>query len=656
MKKLRVTSSLICILFLTHCASQQVNSLYSSKYDSPKASRVEPEARANFMQAEKYFFAREYDKALPIFQNIKNKLPNGKAGQLASYRIGSIFYYQKDYKNSSKEFENFLSRFPQSEITFDVTYNWAAAEFSRENPEKANQVLSRLKLTDVYAQGPKRAEIVFQLAAQVSKALGNHSEAILAYLAELQLPLSESSRQKLDESIYKTINQIQVSSELRDLLKQVREPRFRDKISNRIAILSLENEQSSQPLTPPTPVAQSSQFSLEVPFKNQSLISGSSGDKGTIGVVLPLTGKFANYGKKALDAILLASKSFLGAGDDNVRIVIEDSRSNPLIAANAVDKLARDDQAMAVIGPLSWKESIYAADKAQELGVLNISLSGKEGISERGAYIFQNALTPKIQLDSLVSHCINNLKFSRFAILAPENNFGREYGSSFWNSVVKFGGKVVAYDSYDPEEKDFQKNVQELVGLNPKHRLFEMSRIATYKKEQKEKTGKEPKVKLKPIIDFDAIFIPDSPKAVAQIAANLAYYDVKGVTLLGTTEWNSEQLYRRGGRYVEGALFPGFLNTSTPNLNQSMFIKSYNAAYGSNPDLLASQAFEATNLILTALKNSPSSDRNELVNFLSQQKSFPSPLGSDLSFEGSRVAKRNLPIFKLEGNGAIVQQ
>jgi len=654
MKTLGLISLGICITLLTHCASQEVSSLYNSRYDSPRSYKVEPEARTSFSQAEKYFFSREYDKALPIYQSIKNKFSKGKAGQLAVYRVGSIYYYQQDYSAASKEFEGFLLRFPQSEISFDVTYNWAAAEFQRNNPEKSNQILSRLKLTDVYSQGPKRAEIVFQLAAQVSKALGNESGAILAYLAELQLPLPESNRQKIDESIIKSINSIQNYSELKQLLNQVKEERFRDKIQNRLSVLQIQNDQDSQ-LAKPTPnlppVVQQ-----EPMTKNQGLISGTSGDRSTVGVVLPLTGKFASYGKKALDAILLAAKSFAPLKDENIQILVEDSRSNPLIAAHAVEKLANEDHAIAIIGPLSWKESIYAADKAQELGVLNISLSSKEGIADRGAYIFQNALTTKIQLESLVSHCINNLKLNRFALLVPDNNFGKEYGTNFWNAVTKFGGKVVAYDSYNPEEKDFQKNVQELVGLNPKHRIFELTKILTYKKEQKEKTGREPKVNLKPIIDFEAIFIPDSPKAVAQIAANLAYYDVKGVTLLGTTEWNSDQLYRRGGRYVEGALFPGGLSLSSQNPNQALFIKNYNSAYGSNPDLLSAQAYEAMSLIFSGLKTSQSTDRNELVNFLNQLKGFYSPLGSDVSFEGSRVAKRTIPIFRIDGNGTMAQQ
>ena len=61
-------------------------------------------------------------------------------------------------------------------------------------------------------------------------------------------------------------------------------------------------------------------------------------------------------------------------------------------------------------------------------------------------------------------------------------------------------------------------------------------------------------------------------------------------------------------------------------------------------------------LVSLALKNSSSTDRNEIVNFLASQKGFSSPLGSDISFEGSRVAKRAVPIFKLDSNGAVVQQ
>ena len=59
------------------------------------------------------------------------------------------------------------------------------------------------------------------------------------------------------------------------------------------------------------------------------LLSKPTGDRRNIGVILPLTGKKANYGRRALDGILLASRVF-GGGDAEFRLVVKDSASNPL--------------------------------------------------------------------------------------------------------------------------------------------------------------------------------------------------------------------------------------------------------------------------------------------------------------------------------------
>lgn len=115
-------------------------------------------------------------------------------------------------------------------------------------------------------------------------------------------------------------------------------------------------------------------------------------------------------------------------------------------------------------------------------------------------------------------------------------------------------------------------------------------------------------------------------------------------------------MYKRGGRYVEGALFPGGLNLNSQNSIQATFIRNYSAAYGNSPDLLATQAYEAMAVVVSALKLANSTDRNQLVNLLQQQISFSSPLGLSLSFDNNRVARRSVPIFKLNSNGAVTQQ
>jgi len=299
---------------------------------------------------------------------------------------------------------------------------------------------------------------------------------------------------------------------------------------------------------------------------------------------------------------------------------------------------------------------LAVAQRAQALGVLNLSLATKEGISERGAYLFQNALTARVQLESLVRYCTGERRLARFGILAPDNAFGTDMTQQFWDLVEKYGGKVVAYQSYEPNEKDFQSHVQQLTGLTDpnKYRKLESTALAEFIQEQKDKGMKVPKVRLPAVLDFDALFIPDSPRTVGQIAPVLGYFDVTGVALLGTTEWNTDQLYKRGGRYVEGAIFPGGVSLTPKTPKQQEFLSTYVEAFGSQPDLIAAQAFEAMELVVEALRRSTTNDRNEVVNQLAGLKDFDSPLGR-MTFDDRRVAQRRLPVVTLELGGQLVE-
>jgi hypothetical protein len=129
----------------------------------------------------------------------------------------------------------------------------------------------------------------------------------------------------------------------------------------------------------------------------------------------------------------------------------------------------------------------------------------------------------------------------------------------FWTLVEQNGGIVVGYETDEADTQDFQESIRALTGLSdPKMRRVENAALAKFQKEQEKKRPSAlPRAACRLSLISTGVFIPDHPGAVAQIAASLAYFDVSKVTLLGTTEWNSEQLYKRGGRHVEGALFPG---------------------------------------------------------------------------------------------------
>jgi len=70
---------------------------------------------------------------------------------------------------------------------------------------------------------------------------------------------------------------------------------------------------------------------------------------------------------------------------------------------------------------------------------------------------------------------------------------------------------------------------------------------------------------------------------------------------------------------------------------------------------LATQAFEAMHILIGALKETSSSDRNDVVREMTKMDGFQTPLGS-ITFDSTRIARRKLSVFKLEMGGNIVEQ
>ncbi|MBY0370570.1 penicillin-binding protein activator [bacterium] len=635
---------ILVVLLSWGCASGRPAQQTSNPSDDPAALRtaeVEPRARNAFQLAERASKAHKSQAAIDAYRAIKRDFPGGPAHELASYRLGTLYYATSNYPQAMAEFQSFLNTFPQSELIFDVTYNLAATEYQQGAYARASETLSRLPKEIIHAQGPRRAEVVYQLGAQAAAAAQNRS-AVVVYLAQnLQLPLEEGRRQTLENNVSSTIQDM-TAEELTAALPKVSEPATRAKITQRLA--------SSSTAVAAAPVVLESTPDTA----GGALGRATSGDRSRIGVVLPLTGAQAQYGKRALDGILLAAGIFSDGGSE-FEILAEDSGSNPAQAALAVDKLVEEKGVIAIIGPIAWKESLAVADRAQELGVLNLSLTGKEGLSERGGYLFQNALTARVQMENLVRYASQERDLKRFAILAPDNSFGEDMASQFTAVADKLGGRVVAFERYPADAKDFQDAVQRLLVLSDSRaRKLELSRLDTFAKEQQAKTRRPSKARLPPVVDFDAVFLPDGPRAAAQIAASLAYFDVADIPLLGTSEWNSDQLHKRGGRLVEKALFPGALVLGSDNPKQKEFARAYTEAYGILPDLLAAQSFEALELVARAARSS-GGNRNAAVSALLSGVRFESPLG-ELGFDQNRTALRNLPILGLAPGGAIIAQ
>ncbi|MES2768453.1 MAG: penicillin-binding protein activator [Bdellovibrionota bacterium] len=344
----------------------------------------------------------------------------------------------------------------------------------------------------------------------------------------------------------------------------------------------------------------------------KQLDARSSVDTKTIGVILPLSGKNADIGRSVLNSIQLG----LGIYDrkTNIRLAVIDSEGKYLDARRAVEKLVVEDQVVAIIGSLQSKTATNISSKAQALGVPTIVLSQKSGITQIGDFIFRNALTSEMQVQYIVKTAVEKLGFTKFAILYPEDAYGAEYANLFWDAVQSAGGQIKAAQSYDPKETDFRGSIQKLVGTyyTDDRALEYKAKFEEWKKKVPQATARNetPKDLLPPIVDFQALFVPDNTRALGQIAAMLSFQEVKDITLLGTNIWNTPGVIERAGSFAKSIVFVDSFLGQDQTFTNSDFYKKYFQAFGKTPSLFDLQAYDTALILKDAV--SGVSSRSEL--------------------------------------------
>jgi ABC-type branched-subunit amino acid transport system substrate-binding protein len=397
----------------------------------------------------------------------------------------------------------------------------------------------------------------------------------------------------------------------------------------------------------------------------------TQGARGTIGVVLPLSGEFGSFGEESLRGILLATGLFSGAEIEaeidaavaaspdatanraraviertrargGIRLLVRDSEGDPVKASRAVQELASDPSVVAIVGPIFSAESLGAAEAAEMGGVPLVTLSTKEDVPVGRAQVFRTRTTPGDEVGALVSYAFEELGAKRFAVLYPESRYGRGMRKLYWDAVTARGGKIVAASSYDSDATDFSASIRDMIGwrfltdserkaLVERDKILKAIRVlepadASLLREAAYAVLGPEGEPLPPIVDFDVLFIPDAADKIALIAPGLAFNEITGVRLLGSSDWLDEELLRVARQHVSGSVI------STPFYPESdvsivaEFVEAYRKTFGEIPGAYAAQAFDATNLILVQLA-SGRDDRLAVREGLIEMRAYPGATG-----------------------------
>jgi branched-chain amino acid transport system substrate-binding protein len=370
----------------------------------------------------------------------------------------------------------------------------------------------------------------------------------------------------------------------------------------------------------------------------QSQLTDTTQLQRAIGVLLPLSGRYAAFGQRVQRGMELAIEVFRPRIP--VRFIFRDTAGDETTAAEQVAELAIRDRVIGLAGPLVGNAAQGAARRANEAQVPLLTLSQREGLAASSLYVFRNALTPRLQVRALVEYAIDKRGFSQFGILNPQTRQGEQFAELFREEVLRRGGEVIITQSYEADQTDFRYQVRLLQRLDPNAA------------DEDDKNGKSAASSIKAPL-FGALFIPDDVDRISLIVPQLAFYGLEGVQLLGTNGWNDNDLPRLTRQFAEGAVFTDgfFRHSSIPFVQE--FVDRYFTQYAEEPTILEAQGYDIAGILLTLLNDSRVQNREDLRRALSQMRNYPGVTGAT-GFDFIGEAEKILFLLQVQ-NGTITQ-
>jgi branched-chain amino acid transport system substrate-binding protein len=339
-----------------------------------------------------------------------------------------------------------------------------------------------------------------------------------------------------------------------------------------------------------------------------------------VGVNAELTGSKPTVGdscKKAAE--LLAAQvnqtGGLKVGDQRVplKLYIEDNEDKAESAAAAAQKLISENNVLAILGPNASGNAIPAAQICDDAKVIMISpWSTNPKTTEGKKFVFRACFIDDFQGQVMAKFARDNLKAQTAAVLydvASEYNKGiAEFFKKFFEAA---GGKVVAFESYTKDDKDFSSQLTLIKAANPA-----------------------------------VLFLPNYYNEVplqVQQARRLGL----SCPVIGSDSWGSAELLTLGGADLEGCYFSTHYAPDIATPTAQKFIQDYEARYGKKPDDVAALTYDAGKLLCDAITQAGTLNRQKVRDALASVQEFHGVTG-DMKFQGTGDPVKSAVILQIK--------
>jgi branched-chain amino acid transport system substrate-binding protein len=592
----------------------------------PPEPAWETDARGLLDQADSLFSKKQYDQSAKTVESFFSRFPTSRYRDRALYLMGELRLTQRDYSKALTYYKQIIQDYPASSFIIQARFKLGQCYFELKEYDLAIPNLEdRSRISDP-AQLRRIAEMLSTAYLAKKSYLAATKE--LTYLAETAQ--SEKQKSGYRDRVRETVEKNLTEDELRTLSAGPAYPA--DVAQLRLARLLIDQRQYRDAVTISKGFLEkfpSHQERTRGEMLLNEATSKLSAPRYYLGTLLPQSGQLAFFGDRVLKGIQLAVHTYNSQEPENrVELLIKDTEGSPDKAAAGLNELASKG-IVAVIGPLLTKEAeaLVPLLEKVKVPVITPAASG-EGLGKLSPWLFRNALTNSTQAAAAAQFAIEH-KLKKFVIFYPDDAYGKDLMRLFTKDLER-KAEILATVAYPPDVKDFGPYARKVMEIDLRSKKVPIP----------DDDAERKKLFQEYLPSFDALYLPGHADQVGLIIPQLAYYNIKDITLIGSNDWHSPALLERAGRHVEGAVFvDGFFPESADPAVKPV-IDAYRSAYQEEPDILAAQAYDAAMMVLTLVKehkDTPLAIRDGLLAL----KDYPGISGST-TFPGNGEAQKKL--------------
>jgi branched-chain amino acid transport system substrate-binding protein len=346
-----------------------------------------------------------------------------------------------------------------------------------------------------------------------------------------------------------------------------------------------------------------------------------------IGVIAELTGDMPAVGESCRKAAEIAVQEVNNAGGLDignkkykVELFVEDNAGKADQSASAAQKLITQKKVHAIVGPNATRYAIPASEIAESSKVVLITpwstnpkttLDAKTSVPKK--YVFRACFIDPFQGRVVAKFAMENLKAKKAAVLYDvASDYNKGIAEFFKETFEQSGGKVVAFETYTTNDKDFSGQLTKIKKASP-----------------------------------DVIFLPNY---YSEIPLQIQQAKRLGIEapIVGSDSWGSQELLKLCGKDCENYYFSTHYAADAATPVAAKFIEIFKTKYGIMPDDVAALTYDSFGLLWQAIKGANSVDRQAIRDALAGIPKYEGVTGNMQFKEGSGDPVKSAVILRIK--------